>query len=142
MFWQAIAAGRSSVETAEEAGVSPPVGVRWFRSSAEMPPTQFATSANATTRRFLTFLEREDIAVELARGNNVSPPHMALSNLTPVEELAKADHDQVLSRRYRLAVLGVKCQQRARGLRTIQVMIGSVRYPPALRGALPVPLAC
>ena len=59
-----------------------------------MPPTQFATSANATTRRFLTFLEREDIAVELARGNNVSPPHMALSNLTPVEELAKADHDR------------------------------------------------
>lgn len=36
-----------------------------------MPPTQFASSANAPTRRFLTFLEREDIAVELARGTGL-----------------------------------------------------------------------
>ena len=67
-FWQAIAAGRSSVEAAVDAGVSPPVGVRWFRSSGGMPPTHLSSSAMPPTGRFLTFAEREDIAIEMARG--------------------------------------------------------------------------
>ena len=41
-FWRAIAAGLSSEEAGIEAGVSAPVGSRWFRSSGGMPPTHLA----------------------------------------------------------------------------------------------------
>lgn len=70
-FWQAIAAGRTSEEAAVDAGVSPPVGVRWFRSAGGMPPTHLAPSAKPPGRRYLTFAEREDIAIELARGTGI-----------------------------------------------------------------------
>ena len=67
-FWQAVAAGRTSEEAAVDAGVSPPVGVRWFRSSGGMPPTHLALSAKPTVGHYLTFAEREDIAIEVAKG--------------------------------------------------------------------------
>ena len=70
-FWQAIASGRSSEVAAMDAGVSVPVGVRWFRTAGGMPPTQLAPSARRTTERYLTFLEREEIAIELAKGSGI-----------------------------------------------------------------------
>jgi len=70
-FWQAIAQGRTSEEAAADAGVSTPLGPRWFRSSGGMPPTHLAPSAPALTGRFLTFQEREEIAIELARGTGI-----------------------------------------------------------------------
>ena len=36
-FWEAIARGDTSVEAAAFAGVSGPVGVRWFREGGGMP---------------------------------------------------------------------------------------------------------
>ena len=68
LFWQAIASGRTSEEAAMDAGVSAPVGARWFRSAGGMPPTHLAPSATPTSGRYLSFPEREDIAIELARG--------------------------------------------------------------------------
>ena len=44
-FWRAVAEGLSSEDAAVEAGVSAPVGTRWFRSSGGMPPTHLAPSA-------------------------------------------------------------------------------------------------
>ncbi len=70
-FWQAIAQGRSSEEAAVDAGISTPLGPRWFRSSGGMAPTQLAPLAPALTGRFLTFHEREEIAIELARGTGI-----------------------------------------------------------------------
>jgi hypothetical protein len=70
-FWQAIGRGRSSEEAAADAGISTPLGPRWFRSSGGMPPTHLAPSAPALTGRFLTFGEREEIAIELALGNGI-----------------------------------------------------------------------
>src|SRR5438132_13608328 len=63
-FWAAIARGASSVDAAVEAGVLPSVGVRWFRKGGGMP---FLTLA-PVSGRYLSFTEREEIAVLLARG--------------------------------------------------------------------------
>lgn len=70
-FWQAIALGRSSEEAAIDAGVSAPVGVRWFRKGGGMPPTHLALTAKPVGARYLTFEEREDIAIALAKGAGV-----------------------------------------------------------------------
>ena len=71
-FWQAIACGRSSEEAAMDAGVSAPVGARWFRGAGGMPPTHVSPSAKPTTGRYLTFSEREDIAIEVAKGTGIN----------------------------------------------------------------------
>ena len=66
-FWEAIARGASSVDAAAEAGVLPSVGVRWFRKGGGMPPLSLAPVSG----RYLSFAEREEIAVLLARGCGV-----------------------------------------------------------------------
>ena len=70
-FWRGIAMGLSSEEAAVEAGVSAPVGSRWFRSSGGMPPTHLSPSAALLKSRNLTFADREEIALECARGTGV-----------------------------------------------------------------------
>jgi transposase-like protein len=63
-FWTAIARGASSADAAVEAGVLPSIGVRWFRKGGGMPPLTLAPVSG----RYLSFAEREEIAVQLARG--------------------------------------------------------------------------
>ena len=70
-FWRAIALGRSSEDAAIDAGVSPVVGVRWFRRSGGMPPTHFSQSSKPLSGRPLSFTEREEIAILRAQGNGV-----------------------------------------------------------------------
>jgi DNA-binding CsgD family transcriptional regulator len=70
-FWQAIAQGCSSEEAARKAGVSQPVGTRWFRECGGMPPSQLAPSATPPTGRYLSLTEREHIALLRARGAGV-----------------------------------------------------------------------
>src|SRR5215207_900769 len=66
-FWLAIARGDTSVEAAAFAGVSGPVGVRWFREGGGMP----TVSLHAPSARYLCFAEREDIAMLRAEGKGV-----------------------------------------------------------------------
>ncbi len=70
-FWAAIAAGGSSEAAAGSAGVSPVVGVRWFRTSGGMPPSHLSASAKPLSGRYLSFPEREEIALLRARGAGV-----------------------------------------------------------------------
>ncbi|HET6804382.1 MAG TPA: helix-turn-helix domain-containing protein, partial [Frateuria sp.] len=70
-FWQAIAAGVSSEAAATSAGVSQPVGSRWFREAGGMPPSTLAPSAKPLSGRYLSFAEREEIALLRARGRKV-----------------------------------------------------------------------
>ena len=70
-FWLGIAAGLSSEEAGVEAGVSAPVGGRWFRSFGGMPPTHLTPSAPRPQGRNLSFAEREEIALECARKTGV-----------------------------------------------------------------------
>src|SRR5260370_29062414 len=66
-FWALIAAGLSSEDGAIGAGVSPPVGTRWFREAGGMPPSTFAPSSKPLSGRYLAFAEREEIALALAQ---------------------------------------------------------------------------
>ena len=70
-FWSAIASGRSSEDAAVEAGVSPSVGVRWFRRAGGMPPTHLSRSSKPPSERYLSFVEREEIAILRAQGHGV-----------------------------------------------------------------------
>jgi len=58
-FWKAIARGLSSWDAAGEAGVSQPVGTRWFRENGGMRPTNLASLSG----HYLSFTEREEIAL-------------------------------------------------------------------------------
>jgi IS30 family transposase len=58
-FWAAISEGSHTEDAAAAAGVSGPVGFRWFRHAGGVNP-QLPPS---TSGRYLSFAEREDIAV-------------------------------------------------------------------------------
>jgi IS30 family transposase len=56
-----------SVDAALEVGVSAPVGTRWFRHAGGMPPLSLAEP----TGRYLSFTEREELALLKAQGFGV-----------------------------------------------------------------------
>ncbi|HEV2825308.1 MAG TPA: IS30 family transposase [Actinomycetota bacterium] len=66
-FWLAIAGGLSSEDAGVAAGVSPAVGTRWFREGGGMP----TVSPALLSGRFLSFVEREELAVLHAQGCGV-----------------------------------------------------------------------
>ena len=66
-FWEEVARGLSSEKSAVAAGVSPAVGARWFRQCGGMPPF----SLRPLSGRYLSFVEREEIAVLHAGGCGV-----------------------------------------------------------------------
>jgi IS30 family transposase len=66
-FWAAIADGLSSEQAGVVAGVSPAVGVRWFREGGGMP----SVSRAPLSGRYLSFAEREEIAILRAKGCGV-----------------------------------------------------------------------
>jgi transposase len=70
LFWAAIAAGMASEDAAVEAGVSQAVGTRWFRQAGGMPPSMFRKSAKPLSGRYLSFAEREEIALLRAQGHS------------------------------------------------------------------------
>ena len=63
-FWLAISEGLSSEDAAAAAGVSPAVGARWFREGGGMP----TASPAPLLGRYLSFAEREEIAILRAQG--------------------------------------------------------------------------
>jgi IS30 family transposase len=70
-FWAAIAAGLASEDAAVGAGVSPAVGTRWFREAGGMPPAKLAPSSKPLSGRYLSFTEREEIALWRVQGLGV-----------------------------------------------------------------------
>ena len=58
-FWAAVARGLKTEEAGVEAGVSSPVAYRWFRHAGGVNPCLPQT----VTGRYLSFAEREDIAI-------------------------------------------------------------------------------
>src|ERR1700733_3312077 len=66
-FWAAIALGVSSESAAVEAGVAAVIGVRWFREGGGMRSVTVAPLSG----RYLSFAEREEIALLRARGCGV-----------------------------------------------------------------------
>ncbi len=61
----------ASEDAAVDAGVSPAVGTRWFREAGGMPPATLGPSAKPLSGRYLSFAEREEIALLRAQGSTV-----------------------------------------------------------------------
>jgi IS30 family transposase len=66
-FWDAIAAGVRSEDAAAAVGLSPAVGTRWFREGGGMR----TVSRSPLSGRYLSFAEREEIAILKAQGEGV-----------------------------------------------------------------------
>jgi Helix-turn-helix domain len=67
-FWAAIATGLSSEEAGATADIPQAVSARWFQKAGGMPPAMFGSSAKPLTGRYLSFSEREEIALLRAQG--------------------------------------------------------------------------
>ena len=65
-FWREIATGLLAEEAARAVGVSPAVGARWFRHGGGMP-----IDLSPSGERYLSFREREEIAILKAQGVGV-----------------------------------------------------------------------
>ena len=102
-FWAAIARGVPSEDAAAEAGVSAAVGVRWFREGGGMP----SLSLRPTSGRYLSFSEREEIALLRAGGAGVREIARRLqrSPSTISRELHAANYEAYGSRRMWKALL-------------------------------------
>ncbi len=70
-FWALIATGLSSEAAAAGVGVSSTVGARWFREAGGMPPSTLARSSKPPSGRYLSFAEREEVALWRAQGGGV-----------------------------------------------------------------------
>lgn len=66
-FWKNIADGLSSEAAALAYGVSQPLGTRWFREAGGMAPI----SLSPPSGRYLSFDEREELALLKAQGHGV-----------------------------------------------------------------------
>jgi Helix-turn-helix domain len=79
-FWVLIAAG-----------VSPPVGARWFRKPGGMPPSMLTASSKPLSGRYLSFAEREELAIQHAQGAGVRQIawHMGRSGSTISREVRR-----------------------------------------------------
>jgi hypothetical protein len=69
-FWAAIAVGMASEDAAIGVGVPQVIGTRWFRKAGGMPPAKFGRSAKLS-RRYLSFAEREEIALLRAQDRSM-----------------------------------------------------------------------
>jgi len=67
-FWAEIANGLLPIEAAAVVGVAQAVGQRWFRNAGGMPPCDLKFKPSG---RYLSFAEREEIALLRARGSGV-----------------------------------------------------------------------
>jgi DNA-binding CsgD family transcriptional regulator len=111
-FWAAIARGVKTDVAAEEAGVSEPVGYRWFRHSGGVNP---CLPANVSGR-YLSFAEREDIAIWHAQ--NISAREIARrlgrNPSTISRELRRGASSRSAQAEYRATVAQWHAERRAR----------------------------
>ena len=70
-FWAAIASGLSSEDAAAGAQIPQAVGARLFRKAGGMPPALFGPLAKPPSGRYLSFADREEIALLRAQGCTV-----------------------------------------------------------------------
>jgi transposase len=86
-FWENIARGLTSEQAAIAAGVSQAVGTRWFRECGGMPPF----GLHPLSGRYLSFVEREEIAILQAGGRSIREiaAHLGRSPSTITRQLRR-----------------------------------------------------
>jgi IS30 family transposase len=111
-FWVKIAEGLTSEEAAIACGVSGPVGSRWFRERGGMPMIEL----NPPTGRYLSFSEREEIAVlrEQGRGVRAIAREIDRSPSTVSRELRRNAATRSGTLKYRAGVAQWKAELAAR----------------------------
>jgi IS30 family transposase len=151
-FWQLIATGITTVEAALQVGVSWPVGARWFRHAGGMPPI----SLDEPSGRYLSFAEREEIALLRAQGKGVREIGRSIGRDagTISRELRRNAATRGGKQEYRATVAQWKAQQTAKRPKTAKLvsnprlreyvqerLSGSVRRPDGTVVAGPEPPA-
>lgn len=111
-FWRLIATGVTTVEASLAVGVSWPVGARWFRHAGGMSPISLAEPSG----RYLSFEEREEIAILYAKGAGVRQIARALGRDpgTISRELRRNAATRGRTQDYRATVAQWKAQQAAK----------------------------
>jgi IS30 family transposase len=119
-FWRLIARGITTVEAALEVGVSWPVGARWFRHAGGMPPI----SLDEPSGRYLSFAEREEIALLRAQGKGVREIGRSIGRDagTISRELRRNAATRGGKREYRATVAQWKAQQAAKRPKTAKLV--------------------
>jgi IS30 family transposase len=119
-FWRVIATGVTTVEASLAVGVSWPVGQRWFRHAGGMPPI----SLSEPTGRYLTFEEREEIAILRARGAGVREIARVIDRDpgTVSRELRRNAATRSGKQEYRATVAQWKAQQAAKRPKTAKLV--------------------
>jgi hypothetical protein len=119
-FWRLIAAGITTVEAAGEVGVSWPVASRWFRHAGGMAPL----SLDEPTGRYLSFVEREEIALLKARGKGVREIAREIGRDpgTVSRELRRNAATRSGNQVYRAVVAQWKAQQAAKRPKTAKLV--------------------
>src|SRR5215210_2403442 len=98
-FWRRVAGGLTSEDAAAAVGVSGPVGTRWFRHGGGMSPISLAGPSG----RYLSFAEREEIAIRVGRDAS-----------TISRELRRNAATRAGQRGYRASVAQWKAEQAAK----------------------------
>ena len=151
-FWRLIATGITTVEAALRVGVSWPVGARWFRHAGGMPPI----SLDEPSGRYLSFVEREEIALLRVQGKGVREIGRSIGRDagTISRELRRNAATRSGKQEYRATVAQWKAQQAAKRPKTAKLvsnprlreyvqerLSGSVRRPDGTVVAGPKPPA-
>ena len=107
-----IAAGVTTEDAAAAVGVSTPVAARWFRHAGGMPPI----SLDEPTGRYLSFAEREEIALLKAQDHGVREIARRIGRdpSTISRELRRNAATRAGQRVYRAGVAQWKAQQAAK----------------------------
>ncbi|KUG54782.1 transposase, partial [Serinicoccus chungangensis] len=119
-FWRLIATGITSAEAALSVGVSVPVGTGWFRHAGGMPPISLAEP----TGRYLSFEEREEIAIQRAQDKGVREIARAIGRDpgTVSRELRRNAATRGGKQEYRAGVAQWKAQQAAKRPKTAKLV--------------------
>lgn len=111
-FWAAIARGVMTEDAAVEAGVSSPVAFRWFRHAGGVNPCLAPTVSG----RYLSFSEREDIAMFRAQGLGVREiaRRLGRSPSTVSRELRRNASTRTWRLEYKASIAQWHAERRAR----------------------------
>jgi IS30 family transposase len=120
-FWAAIAGGVLTDEASETAGVSAPVGYRWFRHAGGVNPRLSTTVSG----RYLSFVEREDIALLRARGLGVREIARRLGRdaSTISRELRRNASSRTYNLEYKASTAQWHCERRARRPKVAKLIV-------------------
>lgn len=120
LFWIEIAKGSLPAVAAIEVGASQPVGQRWFHNAGGMPPLDLTPLSG----RYLSFSEREEIALLKAQGAGVRQIARAIGRdpSTVSRELRRNAATRGYTCEYRATVAQWKAQLSAKRPKTAKLV--------------------